>query len=240
MRYFTGFTLCLAALLVFATPLRADITTNPSRMVLGENDRAGEVKIHNSGGHTLRIETGWTAIAQGPDGVLHPIPQGAAPNDTKGLHLWPQVFTLKPGDTRAVYVVLDPKSQVEDERHVHIRIDADRVNGKGPRWGLTLPVFVREAAMPVSAQITEARWAGAQSLMVSLYREDGATPYGRLIASNDRGEILGELGNITLYADRQTIQYKIPLERLPEGAVIISYLGSGEFENQVFDTLQMH
>jgi len=240
MRHFARFTLCLTALLGFACASYADITTDPSRLVLTEQTRAGEVTVHNSGGHTLRIGVKWSDIAQGPDGVLHPVPEGAAASASRGLHLWPQKFTLKPDETRPVYVVLDPKSNIEGERGVHIRIDADRANGKGPRWGVTLPVFVREAGLAITAQIADVRWAGAQSLMVTLYRDGGATPYGQLVVTNDRGEILGELGNITLYADKHNIQYEIPLERPLEGTAYVTYLGAGEFDNQTFDVRQIN
>ncbi len=240
MRHFARFTLCLTALLGFVCVSYADITTDPSRIVLTEQTRAGEVKVHNSGGHTIRIEIHWSDIAQGPDGVLHPVPQEAPPTASRGLHLWPRQFTLKPDETRAVYVVLDPKSEIEGERRVHIRINADRANGKGPRWGLTLPVFVREASMAMTTQITDIRWAGPQSLMVTLYRDGGATPYGQLVVTNDRGEILGELGNVTLYADKQNIQYEIPLDRPLDGSTYVTYLGAGEFENQTFDVRQIN
>ncbi len=235
MRYFTGFTLCLAAVLLFARTGLTDVTTNPSRLVLTQEVRAGEIQVHNSGHHTLTISTGWTAIAQGNDGLLYPAPYGPATVPIAGLQMWPNAFTLKPDETRAVYVVLPPENPIKSEQLTHIRIDADRVNGKGPRWGLSLPVFVRAKYMPMTVQITEVRRAGPQSVFVTLFRHGGATPYGKLVISDERGRTLGELGNITLYADKQDVRYEIPLEHSTPGTSFISYLGSGEFENQVFD-----
>ncbi len=238
MRYLAKIALCLAVLFGTAMASFADVTTNPSRLVLNNETRAGQIDVHNSGHHTLRIESGWTDIAQGEDGVLHPVPQGPAPDTTKGLHLWPQNFTLKPDETRAVYVVFDPEAQVSKEQRVHMRINADRVNGKGPRWGLTLPVFVRPQNLPVTAEITNVSWAGPQSLFVSLYRKGGASPYGRLAVSDDNGTIIGELGNVSLYVNGRAVRYEIPLETLPTGGGFVSYLGSGEFTNQVFDQIR--
>jgi hypothetical protein len=235
MRYLSKIALCLAVILMLGGVARADVTTNPSRLVISENARAGEVRVHNSGRHTLRIETGWSAIIQAADGVLHPVPQGAPDALTQDLHLWPDTFTLKPGESRDVYLVLDPKSVLEGERQVHLRINADRVNGKGPRWGLTLPVFIRAPGLGVSARIIDVRPASKQSIFVLLRREEGLTPYGKLVVTDGRGNILGELGNITLYAQDRDIRYEIPLDTLPSGAAFVSYIGSGEFENQVFD-----
>ncbi len=237
MRHFAGITLCLAVLFMFANIAFADVTTSPSRLVLNNETRAGQIDVHNSGGHSLTIETGWTTIAQGEDGVLHPVPQGPAADMTNGLHLWPQNFTLKPGETRAVYVVFDPKTPVETEQRVHMRIDADRISGKGPRWGLTLPVFIRPANLTVTTEITDVRWASPQSLLVSLYRQGGATPYGTLGVTDNNGQILGALGNVTLYAHGRVIRYEIPLDAMPDGSGFVTYLGSGEYTNQTFDRI---
>ncbi len=242
MRCFASITLCLTALLAFTPAVLADVTADPSRLVLNETTRAGQINVHNSGGHTLRIKTLWAAIAQGPNGILHPAEVNPVLPLTHNLQMWPGDFILKPDETRPLYVMLPPKAPVLGEQHVHIRINADRVNGKGPRWGLSLPVFVRETGMPVTAQIIQARKGGPQSVLVNLYRKGGATPYGKLVATTMQGQVLGELGNITLYADQKPIQYEIPLDLMPRAheTILVTYLGSGEFENQVFDVQETH
>ncbi len=234
MRYVTAIVLCLTVILTSATASFGDVTTNPSRVVLSEAVRAGEVQVHNSGRHSLNIVASWADIRQGGDGVLHPVPHPPAP-DEFGLHMWPTAFTLKPGETRPVFVVLDPKTNVGTEQRIHLRLDADQQNGKGPRWGMSMPVFVRPDGLVNTTRIENVRWASPQSVFVSLFRTNGITPYGKLTMTDDRGKELGALGNITLYANQKIVRYEIPLEAMPQGNITVRYLGSGEFSNQVFD-----
>lgn len=236
MRQMIAFALCVISVFTSAVAAGGDVTTNPSRLVLSNNIRAGEISVHNSGTHTLSIHSSWTGIRQDGDGVLHPVPQPHAPDKTFGLHKWPQDFTLKPGETRPIVLVLDPKTAILEEQRTHLRIDADRENGRGPRWGVTLPIFMRPDGLAMRAKIVDVRWASENSVLVHLIRKDGSTPYGKIQITDTAGTTLGELGNISLYANDQVVRYEIQIDNPVTTEITVRYIGAGEFENQVFDS----
>ncbi len=213
----------------------ADVTVSPSRLVLDDEVRAAKVSVYNGGHHSLRIHASWSAIRQGQDGTLYPVPQGPPDRVRQALHLWPRDLVLKPGETAPVYVLLDPATPKDAHMRAQLRLDAQRQNDTGPRWGLSMPVFVRKAQSKVTAQITGVAQNDPRNLMVSLYRRGGATPYGALVVEGPDGAPIGVLNNVTLYANDRAVQFAVPLHAPLQAAAKVSYRGAGEFAHQVFD-----
>ena len=214
---------------------QADVTVSPSRLVVNEDVRAAKVSVYNGGHHSLRITARWSAIRQGSDGTLYPVPQGPPPAVLQALRLWPRDIILKPGQTAPVYVLLDPATPKDAHLRAQLRIDAQRQNGTGPRWGLSVPVFVRSAHLNASARIAGARMNGEHAMLISLYRRGGATPYGALVVRGPDDSAIGVLNNVTLYADDRLVQFEVPLRAPLQSPLRVSYQGTGEYARQVFD-----
>ncbi len=238
MRHSAGFVRLVLIFLMLPLPLLAGISTDKSRIVLTRDQRAARLTVRNDSSHPLIITSAFERLRQNRQSLLVPVPGGVSAQMRQGLHVWIKQAVLPPGKATTVFLVLDTSAALGQERRVHLRLNADPQNGLGPRWGLSIPVFMRPAGLSANATLFDPQITNAHSLSVQLRRRDGATPYGMIEITDKAGKTLGAVHNVTLYAQNQPVRYSIDVNGKTPPARI-RYVGEEEFSGQTFAQISL-
>lgn len=170
--------LVVALLALWPAPSRAagtaEITLIPTRIVLEPADRYGTVTVKNSGQATGNFTTDLVDMKMTDKGLVVPLEGGEKDEYSAKsyLHMAPRSFTLKPGETQNVRLILrKPEGLAAGEyrTHLQVRLANDNVDVEKPTKPnaagiavktnivLVIPVIFRHGDTTFSMKIEDAK-----------------------------------------------------------------------------------
>ncbi|MCF6293041.1 MAG: hypothetical protein L3J04_06575 [Robiginitomaculum sp.] len=212
----------------------AQINIEPTRIVLGHDDRTAIIIISNSSLLPQIVTPVWTELVQGNDGVLHPSGKETAPLDYTPIKIWPRTAILKAGKAISFSVLLDPDREISGETRIHLRFNVDPQFGNGPRWAAVIPVFVRDRLSEPDVQILGVTAQGDEKLLVTLSNSGQASPHGYLVVFDSYGRRLTTLNNVNLFSQKEAVTFSVAMDTWPKGAMKVRYIGDAEFTGILF------
>jgi hypothetical protein len=234
MHWLAGNVLIFLVLCGIFTPAYAEITVEPTRVVLDSETRNAAITLTNDGRRQQIITAVWTDLIQAADANLYPTGQQIPLKQVGAVQVWPGKIELNPGESIQVSLLLDPANPLTGEVRRHLRFNIDPARGSGPRWGVVIPVFTRGPMPGPDVQILDVEGREDGNLMVSLHNRAGASPHGSLMVFDRDGRKLAELKNVNLYTQNQRITFALPLPNWPKGQFTVRYLGEAEYSGDVF------
>lgn len=203
----------LAGLTLFwATPASAklDLVILPTRIVMDTSQRESEFRVSNVGSVPLALNTEVTEMTMRADGVLEP-GRIAEPSGHAAGHFdySPRKSHLLPGETQ-VFRLLARSDVPGKELRSHLVIHVTQAAEGATRYKITLPVFVRGAAVraqvkPLVALAPLPENPSRISATLTLLQAGEASIYGNLtyelVAPNGNRQLVGEKRGFAMYAD---------------------------------------
>lgn len=255
--------ICLAvALAAFATlwpsPSRADekaeITLLPTRIVMGKTDRFATVTVKNSGQAEGNYTTDLIDMQMREDGMVVPLPEGQADEFSAKpyLHMAPRSFTLKPGESQNVRILLRKPENLapgEYRSHLQVRLANDNVTAAAKpvknstaiavktNIVLVIPVIFRNGDTTLSMKIEDAKLThdarGAPVLDMYLARTGDRSSMGDIAVNyippgGGSPKLLKSFPGVPVYRPTARRLIAVPLDvppgtNLGEGTLDITY-----------------
>ena len=237
--------LALAALLPL--PALAELMLNPTRVVIGKNQRAAQVELINDGGEVASYRISIVNRRMSESGKFTTIDTPGPGEQFAGpmLTFSPRQVTLEPGTAQVVrLMVRKPEGLAEGEYRSHLQFEklpepkaadsatADQHIGVvlTTLIGASIPVIVRHGATAATAALTQLALAppaaGREAqLAFRIERSGNASVYGDLaasfIASGGTGTelLLGSASGVAVYSPNPFRQAALVLQA-PAGAVL--------------------
>jgi hypothetical protein len=212
----------------------AQINVEPTRIVLGHDNRTAIINLSNSSLLPQIVTPMWTDLVQAADGVLHPSGKEIAPQGYAPVKIWPTTAILQAGKAISFSILLDPNRQISGETRIHLRFNVDPQFGNGPRWAAVIPVFIRDGLSKADVQIIGVQAQGDEKLLVTLKNTGQVSPHGHLVVFDQYGQRLATLNNINLFSRNKAVTFSITMDKWPKGSMKIRYIGDDEFTGTLF------
>ncbi|VAV97601.1 hypothetical protein MNBD_ALPHA06-2249 [hydrothermal vent metagenome] len=212
----------------------ADISVEPTRVVLTSEHRAKTIIVQNNGSKQQVVSAVWTMLVQGADAVLHPTGQEMPLEQISQIRVWPQQAVIEPGENAVFALLLDPELPLSGENRYHLRFNIDPKRGSGPRWAVVVPVFTRGPSLAPKVEIIEVSAPEPGKLHISLQNTAGSSPHGHLLVFDRSGQKITELHNINLYERDKMVTFELNIPPGSPPVHFIRYLGDAEFQGTVF------
>lgn len=244
--------LVLALAALWPQPSRAagpaEVTMLPTRVVMDNADRFATVIVKNTGGATGNFTTELADMQMKEDGMVVPLDEGKADpySAIPYVHLAPRSFTLKPGESQNVRLLLrKPEGLAAGEyrSHLKVRLADDNVeNTQAPPAGkkatgiavktnlvLVIPVIFRHGDMTLSMKIEDAKLAhdteGKPELDMYLAREGNRSSMGDItvnyVAPGGKPVVLKSFPGVPVYRPTARRFIGVPLD-VPSGVSLSS------------------
>ncbi len=229
-----------ALVLIFSTfggffiSARADMSVEPTRIVLSQQQRTATIIVKNNGLRRQIIRPIWTNLIQGSDANLYPTGQEIPPEQIQSIRIWPGHSKIDPGTSIQFHLLLDPNFSVQGETRHHLRFNMDPANGKGPKWAVVVPVFARAKMIPPDVEIVAIQHQIGGKILVILNNKGGNSPHGHLIATAPNGQIIAELHNVNVYNQNQRTSFQLETTQTGNVNFTVQYLGDAEFTGMRF------
>lgn len=248
--------LLTVSLSVFLRPAYADLMISPMRIALGEQERAAEVVIINSGNTLRKYRIEWRQLAALPEGgyrELTEIEKQRFSGLDRVIRISPKQVSLAPGQRQSIKLQLRNTGSFKNgEYRSHLAFVAlpkdekDNVVNRNPSIQLnvlmsyTMPVVFRTGPVVVNPSITNislvyTKQTDETSIKVDLFHNDLFSTHGRLVASwtpkNGTTRQVGLLNNYNFYPEIKSATTQFPWKdfKLEPGTLEVRYEGQAEF-----------
>ena len=212
----------------------AQINIEPTRIVLGHDNRTAIITLSNSSLLPQIVTPAWTDLVQGNDGTLHPSGKEIAPEDYNQIKIWPASAILQAGKAISFSILLNPNRQISAETRIHLRFNVDPQFGDGPRWAAVIPVFIRDSLSKADVQILVMTTQGDEKLLVTMKNTGQVSPHGHLVVFDSYGRLLATLNNVNLFLQNEPVTFFIAMNEWPKGNIRVRYIGDAEFTGILF------
>ncbi len=227
-----GFVLIFLGLTVISSSAFAEVSVEPTRIILTKKQHTQTVTVRNDGSRSVSVGLVWTKMVQAADASLHPTGVERGVRQARLIRVTPTTAELYPGQQAVFTLQLDPNTPDEIEIREHLRFDIDQTIKKGPRWAVVIPVFIRLSIAPPKVSITGVHNGQNGEVHVSMIHASGASPYGHLSVFDHQSEI-ARLNNVNLYRQDQTTSFSVPVPAGTNGNLTVQYIGDAEFSGQL-------
>ncbi|HTK85045.1 MAG TPA: hypothetical protein VL625_08165 [Patescibacteria group bacterium] len=219
----------------------AEITLIPTRIVMEPTDRYGTVEVKNTGQATGNFTTDLVDMKMTDKGLVVPLDAGEKDEFSAQayLHMAPRSFSLKPGETQAVRLLLrKPEGMAAGEyrTHLQVRLANDNVDAAPPTKEhaagiavktnivLVIPVIVRHGETHYTMKIEDAKLThdaqGKPVLDLNLSREGNRSSMGDITVTytgpGGTATVLKKYPGVPVYRPTPKRFVEVPLD-VPAG-----------------------
>lgn len=212
----------------------AEISVDPTRIVLTQNNQTAQITVRNDGLRAQRITPVWRQLIQASDASLHPAGNEISLADMPAVRVWPSSVLVEPRSSQTFSLLVPPTNKFIGETRIHLRLNIDPARGTGPRWAVVIPIFVRDKQLNPEVAITRLGLTKDGNLSVTMLNTANISPHGHLVVFDRDGLRLATLNNVNLYKVNAPVTFSIDLPLIPLDNLLVRYLGDAEFSGQAF------
>jgi P pilus assembly chaperone PapD len=149
-----------------------DLVVTPTRLVLDDKARAGDITLLNKGSQTVRYRLTLVDMEMSEDGVLRRVESGSRHSAKNILRLSPREIVLQPGESQRIKVLVTfPAGLADGELRSHLSFEPISIPKLRPDQGtsegsiklnleikavVTIPVIARHGRLAAAASINSA------------------------------------------------------------------------------------
>ncbi len=234
MHRVAGFVLIFMLAITINDSALAEISVEPTRIVLTRNSQTTLVTVQNTGLRSQRITPTWVNMVQANDSVLHPSGNEIALADMQDVRVWPSALIVKPMSSQAFTLLTPPETDFTGETRIHLRLNIDPAHGTGARWAVVLPVLVKNDLIRPEVRITHLDLQENGDLSITMKNTAIVSSYGHIVVFDRDGLRLATLNNVNLYTPETEVTFSIKLPKIPKNQLTVRYLGDAEFAGIAF------
>jgi hypothetical protein len=236
----------------------AEISIMPLRQVLTEDVRTATYRVSNPSRRIVDGRVTWVDLTATETGYVEATPSArqklsAAPY----IKVSPAFFRLEPGASTTITLSLRDGRPPQGERRSHLVIETAAVRTPLRKAssgnlevdigvGVSTPVILRAGKGAATARIGDTKLLrtpeGLLELETFVEPTGKFSPYGaiEIQLTEDSGErrLIKRIDNVAAYTDASRRRVNAPLgaDELPAGILEVRFVGSAEYEGEVFAT----
>jgi hypothetical protein len=221
---------------------RAEVMMLPTRVVLENKDRYSTIVVKNVGNATGDFTVELQDMKMLETGMVMPLDPGEAPQYSAMtfIHIAPKSFTLKPGETQNVRLLLRlPENTEPGEYRTHVKVRLVNDNTDAPvntagkdaviavkaNLVIVIPVIVRHGETSLSMGIVDPRLShdahGVPSVDMYLTREGNRSSMGDVsVTYTPQGgapQVIKVFRGVSVYRPTARRFLSVPLDETPKG-----------------------